>query len=114
MTIDEVPKKCFERLNNAGKTGDYSLILDMFLPTALLQYHLEKPLNFQGPELIIDGLKQLTQGATFVISEPALGGNEVAVNFDLYAPGSQPVGGTATFTVNEKGKIARLTVVPRT
>jgi len=115
MPAVEVPNKFFTRINTSAKSGDFSLILDLFIPQAVMEWTLKGPMKFNGPELIVDALKQMTKGCTFVVSEPASTGNIVAVNFDMYAGGKQTPAaqGTATFTVTEKDKISELKVVPR-
>lgn len=116
MPAAEIPYKFFTRVNSAAKSGDFSLILDLFIPQAVMEWTLRGPMKFNGPELIVDALKQMTKGQTFVVSEPASSENIVAVNFDMYAGNSQAPSarGTATFTVTERDKIRDLKVVPRT
>lgn len=115
MPVTDVPNKFFTRVNSAVKSGDFSLILDLFIPQAIMEWTLRGPMKFNGPELIVDALKQMTKGQAFVVSEPASSGNIVAVNFDVYTGGSQTPSarGTATFTVTEREKISDLKVVPR-
>lgn len=115
MGVTDIPKKFFTRINTSAISGDFSLILDLFIPQAVMQWTLKGPMKFTGPELIVDALKQMTKGHTFVVSEPASTGNVVAVNFDMYAGNSpSPAGrGTATFTVTDRDKISGLTVIPR-
>ena len=115
MAVTEVPHKFFTRVNSATKSGDFSLILDLFIPQAVMEWTLRGPMKFNGPELIVDALKQMTKGQSFVVSDPASSDNVVAVNFDMYAGSSRmpSARGTATFTVTEREKISDLKVVPR-
>jgi hypothetical protein len=113
MAINDVPQKFFARLNNSLKSGDFSLVLDSFTPTAVLEYKMIGPQKFINPELIVDGLRSMIKkGANFVISTPASASNKVAINFDLYGSGPQKIPGTVVFTVNEKEKITHLLFEP--
>ena len=113
MAVNDVPQKFFSRLNSALKSGDFSLVLDVFVPASIMEYKMIGPQKFINPELITDGLKSIIKkGANFVISEPAVGGNRVAVNFDLYGSGQRKITGTTIFTVNEKDKITYLVFEP--
>jgi len=116
IALNDIPQTFFTRVNNSAKSGDFSLILDLFIPLAVMEWTLKLPLKFNTSELIVDALQDLTKGFTFVVSAPASTENIVAVNFDMYATGSQTPAsrGTATFTVNEKSKITSLKVVPYT
>ena len=114
IALNDIPQTFFTRVNNAAKSGDFSLILDLFLPQAVMEWTLKLPLKFTTSELIVDALQDLSKGFTLVVSPPASTENIVAVNFYMYAAGSQTPAssGTATFTVNEKSKITYLKVVP--
>ena len=113
MAINDVPQKFFSRLHSAPQSGHFSLVLDIFFPTSIMEYKMIGPQKFINPELITDGLKSIIKkGANFVIAEPAATDNRVAVNFDLYGSGQKKITGTTIFTVNEKDKITYLVFEP--
>jgi hypothetical protein len=99
MAAEQAPEKLFGRLNNSYKSGDFSLVLDLFTPTAVFENTLKGILKLNGPELITDWFKSVGKQVEFVISTPAVNGNWVAVNFDLYMTSNEIVRGVATIEV---------------
>lgn len=99
MAVEQVPEKLFGRLNNSYRSGDFSLVLDLFTPTAVFENTMKGIMKFNGPELITDWFKSVGKGVEFVISKPAVNDNWVAVNFDLYLSNTEIVRGTVTIEV---------------
>jgi len=113
MAIEQVPEKVFGRINNSLRSGDFSLVLDLFVPTAVFENTMRGSIKLNGPELITDWFNGLGRGCEFVISKPAVAENFVAVNFDLYRSSSDVVRGMATIEVGLRDKVKAIFIENR-